>query len=86
MNLVYPDGSLVLVRRNINIENGDNAVILLPDEDEATLKKVMFNKNILTLLPQSNKSKYIPKTIDLNQVVSSSLSSRYVFLYLCSSV
>ena len=69
MNLVYPDGSLVLVRRNINIENGDNAVILLPDEDEATLKKVMFNKNILTLLPQSNKSKYIPKTIDLNQIV-----------------
>lgn len=44
MDLVYLEGSLVLIRRNIIIENGDDAVVLLPDQNEATLKKVKLEK------------------------------------------
>lgn len=67
MDRLYPDGSYVLVRRNIMIQNGDNAVVLINDENEAVLKKVKIEDNYLTLIPVSNNEEHLPRTIDLNK-------------------
>ncbi|RKJ23884.1 hypothetical protein D7X33_44065, partial [Butyricicoccus sp. 1XD8-22] len=67
MNVEYPDGSYVLVRRNMNIQNGDNAVFLIGDDDEATLKKAKYEDDILTLIPVSYNRNYLPRTIDMNK-------------------
>lgn len=66
MDRLYPDGSIVLIRRNINIENGDIAIISLESENEATLKKVKFKKRFLELIPLSYNPIHQSKTIDLN--------------------
>lgn len=68
MDRLYPDGSYVLVRRNIMIQNGDNAVVLINDENEAVLKKVKIEDNYLTLIPVSNNEEHLPRTIDLNKI------------------
>ena len=67
MDRHYPDGSYVLVRKNIMIQNGDNAVVLINDENEAVLKKVKIEDNYLTLIPVSNNEEHLPRTIDLNK-------------------
>lgn len=64
MDREFPENSLVLVRRNIPVLNGDNVVLILGDSDEALLIKIMIQDNLLTLIPNSYNPKYLPKTID----------------------
>lgn len=67
MDRIYPDGSYVLVRKNSYIQNGDNAVVLISDENEAVLKKIKIEDNYLTLIPVSYNEKHLPRTIDMNK-------------------
>ena len=57
------DGSLVVVRRQSNIENGSIAVVLV-DDNEATVKKVYINGPVVTLMPCSTNPFYVPKDVD----------------------
>lgn len=67
MDKIFPKDSLVLVRKNTNIQNGDNAVLLIGNEKEAMLSRIKVDSNLLTLIPQSNNESYLPKTIDMNK-------------------
>lgn len=64
MDKEFVEGSLILVQKQAYIENGEIAVVLLNDSDEATVKKVYKNGPSLMLVPQSNNSKHEPRTID----------------------
>ena len=64
MNLEFSDGSFVLVEHTSVIENGQIAVVLI-DNEEATVKKVMLNDNNIALLPQSTNNTHQPKLYNL---------------------
>lgn len=64
MNLEFSDGSFVLVEHTSVIENGQIAVVLI-DNEEATVKKVMLNDNNIALLPQSTNNIHQPKLYNL---------------------
>jgi len=52
MDLIAPEGSLVLIQKEDSIENGEIGIVLI-DRQEATMKKVFIQQNIVTLLPMS---------------------------------
>lgn len=64
MNREYPENSLVLVRKNIPVSDGDNVVLVVGDNKEATLIKIKIEDNILTLIPNSYNPEYLPQTIN----------------------
>lgn len=66
MNMLFPDDSEVLVEKCTEFINGSIAVILLPD-NELTIKKVVKNNNIITLIPQSTDPKFSPAIYDLSK-------------------
>jgi repressor LexA len=53
------DGDLAIIQRNTTIKNGDIAAVLI--EDEATLKTIYFEQDIIRLQPE-NRS-YTPITL-----------------------
>lgn len=67
MDLEYPNGSYVLVRRNAFIQENDNVVILVGDEKEAILRKVSFQDNIIKLFPSSSNDEFKIREIDTNK-------------------
>lgn len=60
MEPLIPDGSLVTIRRQLMVENGELAAVLIGDE--ATIKRVKFNKGNIILIPE-NKD-YEPIILD----------------------
>lgn len=65
MDKEFSDGTLLLIEKTPCVENGAIAVVLI--DDEATVKKVTLNKNMITLIPCSNNPKYIPKIYDIKK-------------------
>lgn len=49
------DGSLVLIREQEEVENGEIAAVLLEGDTEATLKRVKREKGITLLVPDNRK-------------------------------
>lgn len=64
MNREFPNGSFVLVERDVQVENGEIAALLV-NGDEATVKKINRKDNILTLIPMSHDESYFPEAINL---------------------
>ncbi|MGY0692934.1 helix-turn-helix domain-containing protein [Virgibacillus sp. FSP13] len=66
MNREFENGSFVLIDRDIQVENGEIAAVMV-NGDEATVKKVYCKDNILTLIPMSNDETFFPETINLEK-------------------
>lgn len=66
MNMLFPDDSEVLVEKCTEFINGSIAVVLLPTND-VTIRKVVKNNNIITLIPQSTDSTFSPEIYDLSK-------------------
>jgi repressor LexA len=64
MNLEFYEGSLLLIEKTSYIENGEIGVILI-DGLEATVKKVVKNDDMITLIPLSSNPEYTPIMYDI---------------------
>lgn len=53
MEPTIPDGSLVLIREQHSVENGEIAAVLLNSDSEATLKRVKIQGNVIMLIPDN---------------------------------
>ena len=65
MNLEFKEGSLLFVEKTPCLNNGEIGVVLV-NGNEATVKKVIKNDNMMTLLPMSSNPEHIPQMIDLS--------------------
>ena len=45
------DGDIVIIREQPTVDNGEKAVVYLPDKDAVTLKKIYRDKNRIKLVP-----------------------------------
>jgi len=60
------NGDVIIVRKQSIVENGENAVIYLPDKNEVTLKKFFREKNRIRLQPANKKMKpFYEKKIEI---------------------
>ena len=66
MDQEFKEGSLLLIEKTPCIENGQIGVVLI-DSLEATVKKIVKNDNMITLIPMSNNPIYIPKMFDIQR-------------------
>lgn len=66
MNQEFNEGSLLLIEKCDDAENGSIAVILI-DGMEATVKKIVKNENMITLIPMSTNPIYVPHMYDLTK-------------------
>jgi repressor LexA len=66
MNLEFQEGSIIVVEKTNILDNGEIGVVLI-DGSESTVKKVVQNKNMITLIPMSNNSIHIPTMYDLSK-------------------
>lgn len=60
------DGSLIIVRRQSVVDNGELAVVGV-DDDCATVKRFYRNGNIITLMPQSSNPIHVPQVYNTRQ-------------------
>lgn len=66
MDKEFQEGSLVLIKKQPYIENGQIGAVLI-DNEEATVKKVYINENIMTLVPVSNNMDHQPRIINMEK-------------------
>lgn len=66
MNLEFKEGSLLLVEKTPCIENGEIGVVLV-NAHEATVKKIVKNDNMITLIPMSSNHIHTPQMINLEK-------------------
>jgi len=66
MDQEFKEGSLLLIEKTPCIENGQIGVVLI-DGMEATVKKVVKNDNMITLIPMSNNPDYVPQMYDMQK-------------------
>lgn len=66
MNLEFPEGSILIVEKTSILDNGEIGVVLI-DGCEATVKKIVKNKNMITLIPMSSNPVHIPTMYDLSK-------------------
>lgn len=60
------DGDIVIVREQPTVDNGEKAVVYLPDKDAVTLKKVYQEKNRLKLVPANKVMKpFYEKNVEI---------------------
>jgi repressor LexA len=64
MNSEFKEGSIIVVEKTNIIENGEIAVILV-NGNEATVKKVVQNSNMITLIPMSSNPIHTPTMYDM---------------------
>lgn len=64
MNQEFNEGSLLLIEKAPWVENGTIAVVLI-DGLEATVKKVIQNENMITLIPMSTNPEHLPHMYDV---------------------
>lgn len=62
MEPTIKDGSLVLIRQQPDVEDGEIAAILFVDDDEATLKRIKRAGSTVILMPDNRK--YEPIVVD----------------------
>lgn len=55
MSPTIPDGAMVLIREQPDVENGEIATILLNGNEEATLKRVKKQGDLIMLVPDNNQ-------------------------------
>jgi repressor LexA len=67
MDKEFKDGSLVLVQKQDYIKNNEIGVVLI-DGMDATVKRIVIEENLITLIPCSNNLDHITKTYDMNKV------------------
>lgn len=60
------EGSLLIIRKQDYVENGEIAVVMIDDED-ATVKRFYRKENMVTLMPQSTNPKHMPQIYDTSQ-------------------
>lgn len=59
-------GDIVIVREQSTVENGEKAVVYLPNKNEATLKKIYREKNRIKLVPANKTMKsFYEKNIEV---------------------
>lgn len=69
INACIMDGSLVYVREQPDVENGEIAAVVIEDESDchaATLKRVYKSSNSITLMPENNR--YAPLVFTLDEM------------------
>lgn len=66
MEPTIPDGSLVLIREQPEVESGAIAAVIVNDDTEATLKRVKYQGNMMILMPDNPKYEPIVVTPDSN--------------------
>lgn len=64
MEPTIPDGSLVLIREQPEVESGAIAAVIVNDDTEATLKRVKYQGNMMILMPDNPKYEPIVVTPD----------------------
>lgn len=64
MEPTIPDGSLVLIREQLEVESGAIAAVIVNDDTEATLKRVKYQGNMMILMPDNPKYEPIVVTPD----------------------
>lgn len=60
------EGDVLIVRQQSSVENGEIAVVLV-NGDDATVKRFMQSGNMVTLIPMSNNSEYMPQVYDADK-------------------
>lgn len=55
MEPTIKNGSLVLIRQQPEVEDGEIAAVLFTDDDEATLKRVKRSGDTMILLPDNRR-------------------------------
>lgn len=53
MEPTIPDGSYVMVREQPEVEDGQIAAVLVDDDEEATIKRVRHQGNLIVLMPDN---------------------------------
>jgi|SRR5690625_1129867 len=66
MNKEYPEGSLVLIRKNVPTNNGDDVLVKTPNNKRSILGRMEQDENFIFLIPVSNNSDHKPKIININ--------------------
>lgn len=64
MNQEFKEGTLLLIEKAPWVENGTIAVVLI-DGLEATVKKVIQNEDMITLIPMSTNPEHLPQMYDV---------------------
>lgn len=64
MNLEFNEGTILIIEKTPCIENGEIGVIRI-DGLEATVKKVVLNNEMITLIPMSTNSMHIPQMYNI---------------------
>ncbi|MFJ7888434.1 LexA family protein [Lysinibacillus xylanilyticus] len=64
MEPMIPNGAIVLLRAQPDVENGEIAAVLVNGDEEATLKRVKKQGDTVFLMPDN--SKYAPYIVDEN--------------------
>lgn len=64
MNMEFNEGTILIVEKTPCIENGEIGVIRI-DGLEATVKKIVINGEMITLIPMSTNQKHIPQMYNM---------------------
>lgn len=64
MNLEFNEGTVLIIEKTPCIENGEIGVIRI-DGLEATVKKVVLNNGMITLIPMSTNTTHIPQMYNI---------------------
>lgn len=78
MEPAIPNGSLVLIRHQEEVENGEVAAVMLNNNEEATLKRVRIQGNNIILYPDN--SNYNPIFVDEDhpaKIIGKAISVKY---------
>lgn len=59
MSPTIPDGSFVMFREQHDVENGEIAAVLLNGNEEATLKRIKKQNDVIMLVPDNNAHEII---------------------------
>ena len=55
MEPTIPNGSYVLIRHQLSVEDGEIAAVLVNGDEEATLKRVKRQGDMIMLIPDNSK-------------------------------
>lgn len=64
MNMEFNEGTILIVEKTPCIENGEIGVVRI-DGHEATVKKIVINGEMITLIPMSTNQKHIPQMYNM---------------------
>lgn len=64
MNMEFNEGTILIVEKTPYIENGEIGVVRI-DGLEATVKKIVINGEMITLIPMSTNQKHIPQMYNM---------------------